>query len=277
MQKKPERKYEKMSNHAIKSIKILSIGNSFSIDTMQHLPHLLTSLGVETVHLGNLYIGGCSINRHWANVEADAPAYQFYTSEGAEWTSVPDVRVSDAIASADWDWISIQHGTGDESRYTLEESYRNLPALIEYVRARALPKTRIAFNMAWVMEPYSTHKEISSYEGNQLKMYENLTRVTETVVLPTKDLDRVSPTGTAIQNARETVLSDRLSRDGFHLSYEIGRYIAGLTFYKALTGASIDGVTWMPEGVTEEDRAIAIRAANLAIDRPFAISPMELP
>ncbi|MBQ8214114.1 MAG: DUF4886 domain-containing protein [Clostridia bacterium] len=265
-----------MPNETKKSLKILSVGNSFSIDTMKHLPYIAASLEIEDIRLGNLYIGGCSINRHCTNVENDAPAYKYYTSNGGDWSNTPDVKVSDAIKSEDWDWISIQHGTGDGSRYTAVESYQKLPYLVGYIRSNAKPHTKIAFNMAWVMEPYSTHKEICSYEGDQMRMYENLTELTKTVVLPTNGLDRVSPTGTAIQNARATELSGRLSRDGFHLSYGIGRYIAGLTFLKALTGMEIDSVTWMPEDVTEADREIAICAANRAIASPFAVSPMQI-
>lgn len=174
--------------------------------------------------------------------------------------------------SEDWDWISIQHGTKDGSRYTLEESYMNLPCLIEYIRSKVSEKTKISFNMAWVMESYGTHPEICTYDGNQMLMYQKLTELTEHLILPMKGLDRISPTGTAIQNARATQLCDRLSRDGFHLSLDIGRYIAGLTFLKALTDQDIDCVSWIPEGVTEEDRQIAIAVSNRAIKNPFRVT-----
>lgn len=262
------------STNNFKELKILSIGNSFSMDTMQHLPDIARDLGINHIRLGNLYIGGCSTNRHYANAQHDAAAYRYYTSDGSPWTEVTDFRISDAVKSETWDWISIQHGTGDGSSYTKPESYENLPALVEYVRSIASPDTRIAFNMAWVMESYSTHREICSYQGDQMKMYENLTAVTSTTVRNVKGLDRIVPSGTAIQNARKTCLCNKLSRDGFHLSYGIGRYIASLTFLKTLTGIDIGKVRWTPTDVTEEDRQIAIRAAEQAVLSPFAISEL---
>ena len=65
-------------------------------------------------------------------------------------------------------------------------------------------------------------------------------------------------------------LSDKeLMRDGFQMSYGLGRYIASLTFIKALAGVDIDRVSWMPDGVTEEECRIAIAAANAAVATPF--------
>lgn len=253
-----------------KPLHVLCIGNSFAADTLQHIPNIAADLGLTDVFFGNLYIGGCSINRHYANALNDTAEYCYYTNSGEGWNSTPDVSIAQAIESRQWDWISIQHGTGDGSRYTREESYVNLEKLVAWVKEKAGPDTRIAFNMAWVMEPYSKHPEIRAYEGNQLEMYGNLVKLTEKTVLPTPGLDKVSPAGTAIQNARATALAGKLSRDGFHLSLMLGRYIAGLTFLKTLTGLDICGVRWMPEEVTEEEREIAIACANAAVETPFA-------
>ena len=262
------------SNNALKEIKILSIGNSFSVDTMKHVPNIALTLGVKKVCFGNLFIGGCSINRHYSNIKNNAAEYVYYKNTGDGWTDTPNVSIEEAILSEDWDWISIQHGTGDGSRYTLEESYVNLPKIIEYVKSKAAKKTKIAFNMAWVMESDHKHPEIRSYNGDQLQMYKNLVSLTERVVLPTKDLDKISAAGTAVQNARTTALDGHLLRDGFHLSLGLGRYIAGLTFFKTLSEMDIDGIAWTPEDVTDDMRTIAIRCANNAVKAPFEITEM---
>ena len=180
------------------------------------------------------------------------------------------------MAEEDWDYISIQHGTGDGSRYTSPDSYLNLEGLVTYIKELAPQKAKIAFNMAWVMEPYGTHPEIVSYNGDQLLMYQRLAELTASTVASVKGLDVISPAGTAIQNARTTELCGKLSRDGFHLSLDIGRYIAGLTFLVALTGMEISTVLWMPEGVTEQERSIAVAAANAAIASPFSITPIKV-
>ena len=126
--------------------------------------------------------------------------------------------------------------------------------------------------MAWVMEPDGTHPEIRSYNGDQLRMYEKLTRITERIVMPTRGIDIISPVGTAIQNARSIGKLGCLCRDGFHLSYGEGRYIAALTFLGKLTGKNLEDVSFAPEGVSEEDRNLAIECATKAIEKPFEIT-----
>ena len=60
--------------------KILAIGNSFSVDAMQHLWEILNGEGYTDFVLGNLYIGGCSIDGHKARIESGAADYTFYTN-----------------------------------------------------------------------------------------------------------------------------------------------------------------------------------------------------
>ena len=251
------------------SIKILSIGNSFSEDTMAHTAEILKDIGICDFKLGNLYIGGCSINRHYKNITNDIADYIYYTNTGDGWNKKEKVGIAEAIRDAEWDIISIQHGTGDKSRYTSEESYQNLAPLIDFVKSLAKDGVKIAFNMAWVAEPDSTHHEIVSYGGDQALMYKNLTALTENVVAPLVDI--VSPVGTAVQNARMGI-EKKLTRDDFHLSFDLGRYIGGLTFLKALCGCDIDGAAWCPDGVSEEEREIAKKAASLAILQPYAVT-----
>ena len=253
-------------------LKILSVGNSFSIDTMEHLAGVALSAGVKKVTLGNLYIGGCSINRHWSNAQADAPVYRYYTNNGSGWQITPEYKSGDAIKSEKWDFISIQHGTGDGSRYTSELSYENLPALVTYVKSLAWQGAKIAFNMAWVGETYKNHHEINSYNGDLESMYRNLTRITRDLVSNVEGIDIISPVGTAVQNARVLCPGRDFTRDGFHLSYDLGRYMAALTFFKALTGISISNVLWAPDGVSDEDRILAIKCAEMAIETPFEIT-----
>ena len=56
------------------AIQVLSIGNSFSQDAQRYLHDVAKSEGValETV---NLYIGGCSLERHYRNMKGDYREY----------------------------------------------------------------------------------------------------------------------------------------------------------------------------------------------------------
>lgn len=56
--------------------KILAIGNSFSEDATKYIHQLAADGGIDT-KVVNLYIGGCSLERHWENIEKDKHDYQY--------------------------------------------------------------------------------------------------------------------------------------------------------------------------------------------------------
>lgn len=256
-------------------MKILSIGNSFSVDTMEHLADVALDLGAEKVKMANLYFGGCSINQHWDKAKKDLAEYEYYVNEGKGWNSKSCVSIRTAVTEEHWDWISIQHGTGDGGFYTRIESYDNLAPLIEYVKELAGEDTKIAFNMTWVGEPTRIHHEIQYYDGNQLLIFEKIAELTKNVIANVKGVDMISPTGVAIQNARTSRIPI-LTRDGFHLSLDVGRYIAALTFLKALTGMDVDKVKWAPEGVGPYEKKVALESVRNAFENSYKITKSEI-
>ncbi len=260
------------------SLKILCIGNSFAVDTMEYVADIATSLGVKTVKLGTLYIGGCSINRHYSNAVNNTAAYEYYVNTGDGWTITYNHAIRATIQSEDWDWISIQHGTGDGSRYAEEASYNNLPNLINFVRSYAPADTKIAFNMTWVGERGSHEELINAFGNDTLAYYNAIAALTRDLIVPMDGIDAVAPTGTAIQNAR-TADVGILTRDNYHLSLLTGRYIAGLNFFKTLTGADISDITWYPPNMSRYARDVAVEAVNNAAATPFAVtaSVLEMP
>lgn len=250
-------------------MKILCIGNSFSVDTTWLIPHIAKDLGMEDFHFGNLYVGGCSIKMHLQHLESDAPVYKFYESRGGEWEGREEYRITDAVLSDSWDWISIQAGTKDGSRYSKAESYADLPRLVRLIKALA-PTAKIALNMTWVGDQSKPRSEMPEYRERLDDLYRDIAALTRDLVTPM--VDKVLPTGTAIQNFRLDY-DGPMCRDGYHLDRSIGRYVAGLSFLKALTGLDISGVSWMPEG-TEMHRCAAIAAVQKAMEQPFAVRPV---
>ena len=251
-------------------IKILCIGNSFSCDTIEHVADIALSLGVKKVTLGNLYIGGCSVRKHYANAVGDKHDYEYFYNTGSGWSSTYNHSIKDTLQSEDWDYVSIQHGTLDGSRYAEEASYTDLPKLVEYVRSYLPEKTKIAFNMTWVGEPGS-HEEMIAFGNDQLKYYNSVAALTSSLIAGMEGIDIISPTGTAVQNARTSSVGV-LTRDNYHLSLKLGRYIAGLTFFKALTGADVSEITWAPDGVNAYMKAVALESVQNAIQTPYSVT-----
>ena len=66
-----------MSAQTDKVVRILAIGNSFSEDAVeQHLHDIAAADGVEVI-IGNMYIGGCSLQKHLNNARKNKPAYKY--------------------------------------------------------------------------------------------------------------------------------------------------------------------------------------------------------
>lgn len=250
------------------SWKVLFVGNSFSDDTAEYVADIALGCDIQQVKVARLYQGGCSIRKHAEQAKTNAFAYEYYTNSGDGWQAHGRSSIDLALASDDWDWVVIQHGSADGSLYAAEASYERLPELVAYIRERIGDNTRIAFNMTWVGERNS-HAELISYGNNQERYYRAICALTKDTVAATEGIDRVVPTGTAIYNARSTAVRP-LFRDGYHLSFDNGRYIAGLTLFATLTEADIKDVSFAPDGVDTYAKAAAIESACNAVAAPYS-------
>jgi hypothetical protein len=69
-------------------------------------------------------------------------------------------------------------------------------------------------------------------------------------------------------------MGDTLTRDGYHLDYYIGRYIAGLTWFAAITGCPVDGITYNPSTakITDDMIRAAKEAVINAINTPLSVT-----
>ena len=251
-------------------MKILAVGNSFSDDTMEYVYNIARSAGVGELSLGNLYIGGCSLETHASNARANAAAYEYRTDDAGEWRTQPQFRLGDALSAQEWDVVSLQQASPLSG---LAQSYEPfLSELIAYVRERA-PRAKLVWNMTWAYQGDFSAEVFAPYGYNQRHMYESILAAVKERVLPHAEFSAAVPCGTAVQNARTSFLGDALTRDGFHLSYGVGRYIAGLTFAKTVLGISPESVSFVPAGVGEAERAVAAGAAKSACAQPFAVTP----
>ena len=250
-------------------MKVLAIGNSFSDDSMEYLYPVLQALGMENISLGNLYIGGCEVQRHVDNIQTGAPLYEYRTNTDNEWKNALERTISDGVCEQAWEVVTMQQGSHDSGR---KETYQNLPTLIEFVRSKLGQGVKLLWNMTWAYQQDSTHPGFANYQNDQKTMYNAILDAVQSCVLPTGEFMTVIPVGTAVQNARTSYLGDTLTRDGFHLSIPFGRYLAALTWGRVLTGKPLGNVSYAPEGVTEEMKAIAIESAENAVKSPFAVT-----
>ncbi|MCQ2145724.1 MAG: DUF4886 domain-containing protein [Bacteroidales bacterium] len=249
-------------------IKVLAIGNSFSLDAVeQNLYEIGNAAGVPMI-IGNMYIPGCSIDRHVENIKGDLPAYSYRKvgKDGVKRTT-DDIRLSQVINDEKWDYISVQQVSQDSG---ILESYAQLGELLAWIRSKA-PKAKIVLHQTWAYAKNATHDGFVNYDRSQYAMYDAIMNATRNVADQHK-LKKVIPSGTAIQNARSTNLGDNLTRDGFHLDHHLGQYIAAATWFEALTGKTVVGNVYCPSGVTNLELRIAQNAAHNAVKKPFKVT-----
>ena len=251
------------------TLKVLAIGNSFSEDAIeQHLSPLVRAEGVKAI-ICNMYIGGCSIERHVKNLRGDIPDYRYrkFDADG-KMTEAWGYTLEKVLAEEEWDYISLQQ----VSQYSgMPESYALLPELVEFVKARVPEDAVIMFHQTWAYAPGSNHGGFVNYDRDQMKMYEAIVR-TVSQEAPKVGIDLIIPSGTAVQNARTSALGPDLTRDGFHLSFTHGRYIAACTWLEAVFGVNPEGNTYCPEGMTAEECRLAQKAAHKAVRKPSKVT-----
>ncbi len=269
----PETTEEIKAPEAPKSLKILAIGNSFSTDSMQYLYEILKEGGVEDVVLGNLYYGGCSLDQHYNFNKSDSASYTYYKNTAGIWEKSEDFKMSSALADEEWDYVSLQQTS---KTCGLTNSYGRLDELIATVKEKC-PEAKLIWNMTWAYQQDSTHSSFPNYKNDQMTMYNMIIDVVKTVIEPLS-FDIVIPCMTSVQNARTSFLGDTLTRDGYHLDYYIGRYIAGLTWYAAITGCPVDSIAYNPSsGRISDDMVLAAKeAVTNAIKTPLAVTESEI-
>ncbi len=250
-------------------LRILTIGNSFSDDTMEYVGKIAESYGMQ-VFLGNLYIGGCNINTHLANLQNESALYDYRVYSNGYWKTTQNYKSTDAIKSQSWDYISFQQASPDSGR---PSTMNNLEALMIGVRAICNADAKFIWHMTWAYQADSTNVGFANYNNSQAEMYDAIIQTVYSVIIPNEQFALVAPVGTAIQNARTSILGDRLTRDGYHLNLEYGRYIAGLTFFSAITGLDVSNVSFAPAGVVLDVKLVCIEAAVNAVKNPFIVTP----
>ncbi len=258
-----------------KPLKLLAIGNSFSEDAIeQNLFELAAAAGHQMV-IGNMYIGGCSLEKHWGNAQGNKPDYNYRKIEvDGKMTRTANYTLDKALRDEQWDYISLQQVSQLSGMYSSFQPH--LDSLIAYVRARVPATTKLIWHVTWAYAQNSTHGGFANYDRNQDKMYRAIVEGAQRLKKENAQFSLFIPVGTAIQNARTSFVGDHLNRDGFHLDLVLGRYTAACTWFECLFGTKVVGNRYAPKGLDKAQKAVAQWAAHLAVEQPFECSPIDI-
>ena len=219
-------------------MKVLSIGNSFSEDAHGYLHKIAVASGAD-IETANLYIGGCSLERHYENLISGAAAYDLEHNGGP---FERKISLQEAITLDSWDVVTLQQASGYSGMPQTYIPY--ITALADFVRQNA-PEAKLYFHQTWAYEIDSDHPQFHFYNNDQKEMFR---RIKDSSEMAAKLIGaEIIPVGTVIQKIRETLPEfdygnggRTLCLDGFHLNFDYGRFTAAAVWFNILAKGEIN-------------------------------------
>ena len=238
--------------------KILLISNSFGVDATRYLYGIARKAG-EAVSVSCLFIGGCSLYRHYRNMLSEESAYQLHYNGHA---TPYKLSIKAALLADEWDIVTFQQVSDKSGDFSTYEPF--LSELSAYVKKYApCAKQYIHAIWAWSDErlkvrltsPYKSSAEMFAADN---KAYAEAARKI--------GADGVIPC-TAAMAKLYAAIGDGAYRDGGHASHGVGRYMLGLVWYGTLFGKSVEDIGYndFDEPVSDEEIKTAEKCATEAI------------
>ena len=280
----------------LQSINILWFGHSYGVDSTELLPQIVSEAGVENLYIGRFVKGNCSLEEHYDFYLSDkAGRYSECVPGETEFKKVPK-SMREAVEGVKWDYVIFQNSLENEGRYETARPY--LDSLVSFVlktqKERYGSEPAVGWNMFW---PISRLREdgsnnlctyrLSFYGNSSDQMWAAYMQATKKLVEET-GVDLIIPTGTAVMNARATSLNDAdardFTRDGYHLSYDRGRYIAACAVFETLVapvaGKSVLGNPYRPKindrpEMTGHEALVFQRCAVAAVEKPYEVESVS--
>lgn len=278
------------------TVRLLTIGNSFSRNATRYLADLARAGGHELIH-GSIVVGGASLELH-----ADkAQRHERDPADKAGWYA-NGRSLKQELQSEPWDFVTIQQASLKSHDVA---TYRPFAGwLAEYVRRHA-PQARLLVHQTWAYrcdDPRFTAAEPKPGEpATQADMHQGLTAAYRTIgqelgagVIPVgaafhlADTDPQwgyrTDTAYDFRRAAPPALPDqthslhvgwrwvpqnegppRLSIDGHHAN-QAGEYLGGCVFYETIFGESVVGNAFVPPGLDPAYARFLQAAAHRAVE-----------
>lgn len=272
--------------HPKSSIKILSLGHSFSKDVMEnYLYAMLRDIGYEEIVLGYLHVPGASLSVHWDYISNHKNSYRHYgkTTNGT-WVNTNSPYAIDALLDEDWDYVTLQTSPDYVGGQNQEYSY--IPAITDWIKSNATnPNVEIQWHMIWAFSKGCDLWSYAYHNYDQMTMYQNIAAVTKQHIVTNDTFTGIIPSCTAIQNARSSFIGDHFNEpdatqggnDGYHLNAKYGDFVGSLTWACYFGGVDANAITVRSPGMTEEEFAALAEAVNHALEKPLEVTPSRYP
>ena len=254
------------------TLRMLCIANSFTVDAVEQNLHEIAAADGHILIIGHMYIGGCSLEKHWHNAERDSAAYS-YRKVGADGIRRvrDEARISEALADEPWDVLVFQQQSAMAGQPETFEPW--LTNLLRYAKTRVPRRCRRMFFQTWAYAGNATNPNFEAFDQDQGRMYQDIVRTCAAVAK--RHRLEIIPGGTAVQNSRHTFNRDNVTRDGYHMHWWFGRYLQACTFYESLYKTSVVGNAYRPPHLGERRVEIAQKCAHAACQHPTEVTRVD--
>ena len=238
-------------------LKVLMIGNSFSICNLWQMPQVAESMG-KKLDLASLFIGGCSLERHWSNVEAAATnatfkPYRFdRIAEGKRVVEKGAANIPDALALDKWDVVTLQQASHFSWNPATYHPWGD--NLVAKIRELA-PQAKIVVQETWSYPPWD--KRLGKFGFDQAEMYARL-HDAYAAFAKKHGLD-VIPVGKAAEFVPDR--NSLFTKPDFHFN-NTGVYLQGLVWTAKLFGVDVRKCDYRPSWL-DAARADELKAAAM--------------
>ena len=208
---------------------ILMIGTSYAVDASRYLHRIARADGVELTTVC-LYIGGCSLERHFRNMHSEERAYTLHINGEA---SGFFVSLKEALLNRSWDIVTFQQASADSFQYDSYQPYLN--ELMTYVK-KLCPKAKHVIHQTWPDAVDSQRIAKFGFASTE-EMFVEVEKSYRSAAEHT-GVEMTVPSGQLVLELYHKGLNP-VWRDHGHISMGIGRYAVGLLWYGMLTGNNI--------------------------------------
>ena len=240
-------------------MKILAISNSFGVDGTRYLYGIARAAG-DNFKVVTLYIGGCSLYRHYRNMLSEENAYSLYLN-GID--SGFKVSLKEALLSDEWDIVTLQQVSAQAGR---DDSYHPFLEELSAYAKKLAPKAKQYMYMTWSYPKESERIIKAGYESRE----EMVADIERGVHAAAKSVNAhgIIPALYAM-NALYEQKGDDTYRDRFHANLGYARYMLASVWYMTLTGKDIEGNAFrdFDVPVDEEDVLFAQHCAKIAVNK----------
>ena len=237
-------------------MEILSIGNSFSQDATRYL-HAIADSDGTVINTTNLFIGGCTLATHHANMlSGDA----LYLLEYNGKSSGKYISLTDALEMRAWDVVTLQQAS--PKSFDTRSYFPYITELCNTVRKKC-PNAKIYIHETWAYEDGCNRlHNIAGFDTSK----EMLDKVVAAYEFISKEInaDKMIRSGELFGKLIEQGTDAKIHRDTYHASLGLGRYALGLIWYKTLCGAKVSENKFcdFDESISENDIDLVKRTVD---------------